>query len=134
MKVSGYIRFALPVFAAMTCLAGAAQAQQFQPTIQIDGVKSLAAVEPSNMTFGGAMRTDRVDSVLSTRIAAQAPIEIGTELPKRYTMLLNTEHYGLPAPEDGWVYFVVDRDLYRVDLRSREVLERVTDQANRSFY
>ncbi len=52
---------------------------------------------------------------------------------RQYSMLFGTLRYGLPAPQDGWVYFRVGRDIARVHLETREVLEIVTDQANRAF-
>ncbi|MCA0920047.1 hypothetical protein [Pseudooceanicola nanhaiensis] len=57
----------------------------------------------------------------------------GTTLPDQYMILLNTERYGLPAPQDGWAYFRVEGEVYRVMIHSREVLERVTDQTNAAF-
>lgn len=53
--------------------------------------------------------------------------------PGAYQMLFGTLRYGLPMPQDGWVYFEVGRDIVRVDLESLTVLEIVTDQANRGF-
>ncbi|NKB27218.1 MAG: hypothetical protein GKR99_06540 [Rhodobacteraceae bacterium] len=60
------------------------------------------------------------------------PVQIGDTLPDTYYILMNTRRYGLPPPKDGWMYFRVEREVYRVDSRTREVLERVTDQANRA--
>ncbi|MBY6089151.1 hypothetical protein ACX9MO_14540 [Pseudooceanicola sp. 502str34] len=57
----------------------------------------------------------------------------GSTLPDQYMILLNTERYGLPAPQDGWAYFRVEGEVYRVMIHSREVLERVTDQTNAAF-
>ncbi len=60
------------------------------------------------------------------------PVEVGDTLPPQYYILMNTRRYGLPPPRDGWMYFRVEREVYRVDARTREVLERVTEQASRA--
>lgn len=58
-----------------------------------------------------------------------APIPRGTILPRnKYNILLMADYYGLPAVEDGWVYIEVERNVYRVDFLTYEVLEMVTDQ------
>lgn len=66
--------------------------------------------------------------------AQEALVEIGEILPRgKYSMLLNATYYGLPRVRDGWVYMRIGRDVYRVDWRSHEVLELVTDQTARNF-
>ena len=50
-----------------------------------------------------------------------------------HSILLNADHYGLPPVSDGWVYVRVERDLFRVDWGSQQVLERVTDRAAANF-
>jgi len=63
------------------------------------------------------------------RTLGAAPVEIGTVLPRgRYTMVLNAGWYGLPPAKDGWVYFRIEDDVYRVDYESRKVLERATSE------
>lgn len=58
----------------------------------------------------------------------------GDVLPRgEYHMLMNAPYYGLPRAQDGWVYFRVDRDIMRVHLTTMEILEVVTDDANRNF-
>ena len=66
-------------------------------------------------------------------IVTASPFTIGDRLPDDYKMLMNTRYYGLPAPSDGWVYFRVDHWLYRVDLKTRKILEDATYEANRAF-
>jgi len=62
------------------------------------------------------------------------PVEIGSILPRgEYSMLMNAKWYGLPAAKDGWVYFRVEDDIYRVDFETREVLERATAEAGRNW-
>ena len=57
------------------------------------------------------------------------PLAPGTILPRnKYNILLVADYYGLPAVRDGWVYVEVERNVYRVDFRTFEVLEMVTDQ------
>ncbi|MGJ8624171.1 MAG: hypothetical protein ACSHW1_15550 [Yoonia sp.] len=62
------------------------------------------------------------------------PVEIGQILERgEYSILMNSRYYGLPAVSDGWVYMQIEKDIYRVDWVTHEVLERVTDQANRRW-
>lgn len=62
------------------------------------------------------------------------PVEIGTILPKgEYSMLMNASWYGLPQAKDGWVYFRIEDDVYRVDFQTREVLERATSEVGRNW-
>ena len=62
------------------------------------------------------------------------PVEIGDVLERgRYSMLMNARYYGLPTVSDGWVYFRIEDEIYRVDWRSHEVLERVTHMASRNW-
>jgi hypothetical protein len=61
------------------------------------------------------------------------PYDVGDILPDEYLMLTNTGYYGLPPAQDGWVYFRVQHWLFRVDLRSRRILEDATYEANRAF-
>lgn len=63
-----------------------------------------------------------------------APVDIGAILPEgQYTMILNSQYYGLPLPKDGWVYFRIEDDVYRVDFETREVLERATREASANW-
>ena len=63
-----------------------------------------------------------------------APVNIGDVLERgKYSMLMNSRYYGLPSARDGWIYMQIEDDIYRVDYRSHEVLERVTDQASRNW-
>ena len=94
--------------------------------IQIDGVKSIAVPTRSVTALSGT-------PLRATTSRAQPVVAVGDAMPKKFTMLLNTARLGLPKPRDGWVYFKAYRDIYRVDLRSREVLERVTHLANGAF-
>ena len=62
------------------------------------------------------------------------PVEIGQTLERgQYSMLMNARYYGLPAVSDGWVYMRIEDEIYRVDWRSHEVLERVTHLASRNW-
>ena len=64
---------------------------------------------------------------------APPPVEIGDTLPKRYMLLTNTRYYGLPPAGDGWKYYRVEREVYRVENGTRRVLEKVTHWTNRRF-
>ena len=83
--------------------------------IQIAGVKSLTPPSVSQVRAAAA----------EPRNTAYVPIEIGGTLPLKYMMVVNLWDYDLPRPRDGWVYFEVDEEIYRVDLNSREILELV---------
>ena len=62
------------------------------------------------------------------------PVAIGDTLERgKYSMLMNARYYGLPDARDGWVYIRIEDEIYRVDWRSQEVLERVTDQAGSNW-
>ncbi|WP_296431140.1 hypothetical protein [Yoonia sp.] len=64
----------------------------------------------------------------------EPPVAIGDVLERgEYSMLLNARYYGLPSVSDGWVYMRIEDEIYRVDWRSHEVLEQVTDQTNRNW-
>ncbi|KAA2317371.1 hypothetical protein DL237_06155 [Pseudooceanicola sediminis] len=65
----------------------------------------------------------------ATENTAQA-FQSGDVLPYQYMVLLNTARYGLPSAQDGWVYFDVDGQIYRADLGTRQVIDRVTQEAN----
>ncbi|WP_375254653.1 hypothetical protein [Yoonia sp.] len=66
-----------------------------------------------------------------TYVPPPGPVEIGDILERgEYSMLMNSRYYGLPAVSDGWVYMRIEDEIYRVDWRTHEVLEKVTDQAN----
>ena len=61
-------------------------------------------------------------------------VNVGDILPRgQYNMVMNAPYYGLPRARDGWVYFRVERDIVRVQLRSMEVLEIVTNEAARNL-
>ncbi|MDF1855483.1 hypothetical protein [Pseudooceanicola sp.] len=57
-------------------------------------------------------------------IASYAP---GQRLPERVSILINRERLGLPAPRDGWTYFRLGHEVFRANIRSRKVIDRVND-------
>lgn len=59
------------------------------------------------------------------RLPADAAPSIGDMLPAGYYTLIGTAYRGLPPARDGWAYFDVAGEIYRVDLVSREILARV---------
>ncbi len=62
------------------------------------------------------------------------PVNIGDVLQRgQYSMLMNARYYGLPSARDGWIYMQIEEEIYRVDYRSHEVLERVTHKASRNW-
>ncbi|WP_210527562.1 hypothetical protein [Rubellimicrobium arenae] len=73
-------------------------------------------------------------STRSSGSAAGPSVAVGEVLPRgRYSIILNADYYGLPPVSDGWVYMRVGHDAYRVDWRSHQVLERVTERAAANF-
>lgn len=60
-------------------------------------------------------------------------VSVGERLPQGYSILLNTEYYGLPPVEASWIYYRVGHDVVRVDRRTREVLAFATDETNAAF-
>ena len=65
---------------------------------------------------------------------APPPVEIGEIIPRgKYSMVMDARWYGLPPAKDGWIYYRIERDVYRVDYRTMEVLERATDEAGRNW-
>ena len=71
-------------------------------------------------------------------VKAPAPppplVKIGDKLePGTYSMVMDATWYGLPLVRDGWVYYRIGRDVFRVDYLTLEVLENVTAQAGRNW-
>lgn len=89
------------------------------------GAGCVEAREPSGSILQAALTGG---SATTPAVRAGAVLERG-----RYSIVLNADYYGLPPVQDGWVYMRVDRDVFRVDWRSHEVLERVTDRAAANF-
>ena len=68
------------------------------------------------------------------RILGPAPIEIGTFIERgQYSILMNAPYYGLPRARDGWVYYRIEDDVYRVDYNTMEVLERATAETSANW-
>ncbi|MEM1064860.1 MAG: hypothetical protein AAGJ74_05115 [Pseudomonadota bacterium] len=60
---------------------------------------------------------------------------VGEALPRgKYTVLLNTEYYGLPPTDGTFWYFKVDRRVLKVEPQTMEVLEDVTRAASRAVW
>jgi hypothetical protein len=62
------------------------------------------------------------------------PVAIGDVIPLgKYSMVMDARWYGLPPAQDGWVYFRIERDVYRVDYVTMTVLERATDETSSNW-
>ena len=62
------------------------------------------------------------------------PVEIGSYIDRgEYTIILNARWYGLPDARDGWVYYRIEDDVYRVDYRTMQVLERATAETSANW-
>lgn len=73
-------------------------------------------------------------AVPQTRAPKPGPVKIGEVIERgEYSVMMNVRYYGLPPVSDGWVYMNIEDEIYRVDWRSLEVLERVTHQASRNW-
>ncbi len=57
----------------------------------------------------------------------------GDTLPDDVSILFNRERYGLPAPRDGWTYYRVGSEVFRADIRTRKVIDRVNDHMEIRF-
>lgn len=65
---------------------------------------------------------------------APPPVEIGEIIPRgKYSMVLNARWYGLPDARDGWIYFRIEDEVYRVDYQTMEVLERATSETSANW-
>ncbi|MEY1555841.1 hypothetical protein AB3Y40_09425 [Yoonia sp. R2331] len=84
---------------------------------------------------GAGCATAKIISVpKTTKELGPPPVEIGEILERgKYSMLLNARWYGLPDARDGWVYFRIEEDVYRVDFETMEVLERATSEAGSNW-
>ena len=68
------------------------------------------------------------------RALGPPPVEVGDILPRgEYSLVMNAPYYGLPKARDGWVYFRVEDDIYRVDYNTMQVLERATAEAGSNW-
>ncbi|MFZ3582655.1 hypothetical protein ACOI1H_10850 [Loktanella sp. DJP18] len=62
------------------------------------------------------------------------PVAIGEVIERgRYSMVMDATWYGLPPARDGWIYFRIEDEVYRVDYRTMTVVERATEEASRNW-
>ena len=74
------------------------------------------------------------ETAMTSSSAATPLVDVGQVVPRgEYSIILNADYYGLPPVSDGWVYMRVGQDAFRVDWRTHQVLERVTDRASANF-
>ena len=93
----------------------------------------VAVAQCATANTGAGCASARILSVVP-RDLPPGPVEIGDILPRgEYSMVMNARWYGLPPARDGWVYFRVKDDVYRVDFMTREVLERATAEAGANW-
>lgn len=98
-------------------------------TVALTALPSLATAQCRIAVAGTACVT-----VPQSQPPRPGPVSIGDTLERgAYSMLMNARYYGLPDARDGWIYMRIEDDIYRVDWRSHEVLERVTDQAGSNW-
>ncbi len=112
---------ALPLLAVSLAAGGAAAAEGCSTASS--GAGCVVAAAPTTVSLEA-----------SEPDPAGPLVEIGQVLERgQFSMLLNADYYGLPPVRDGWVYLRIGHDVYRVDWRSHEVLERVTHQTASNF-
>ena len=100
----------------------------------IASLAPLPALACATAGTGAACVVAPPASAMSAASAPTPAVEVGAVLGRgEHSILLNAEYYGLPPVSDGWVYMRVERDVFRVDWRSHEVLERVTSEAAANF-
>ncbi|GGL74572.1 hypothetical protein [Wenxinia marina] len=93
-----------------------------------------AASAQCRMAAAGASCAEVRTEAVRARDLGPAPVEIGAILPRDATRIVHElSYYGLPVPDGPWVYMRIEGDLYRVDYRTNEVLERVTARMRRPF-
>jgi hypothetical protein len=93
------------------------------------GARCVRVIEPQARPLGLAQPAAMTSSSATTPL-----VEVGEVLPRgEYSIILNADYYGLPPVSDGWVYMRVGQDAFRVDWRTHQVLERVTDEAAANF-
>ncbi|MCR8723469.1 hypothetical protein [Frigidibacter sp. ROC022] len=81
----------------------------------------------------GTMHSGGASGLIRKAPYREPTYKVGDTLPEEYQMLTNTGYYGLPPARDGWLYFRVEHQLFRVDRKSRVILEDATREANKAF-
>ena len=100
-------------------------------TIAVAPTQSIAQCR---MATTGAACVVAPKRTVKPRELGPPPVALGDILPRgKYSMILNADYYGLPLARDGWVYFRIEQDAYRVDYRTMEVLERATLEASKRW-
>lgn len=100
----------------------------FSFCLAIGAMTGTAAAQSCDMSNTGAKCIAAVSAGTAAPLVAP-----GDTLPPRYYVLLNTEYFGLPPASDGWLYFEVERRIFRVESRTRRVIDDVTHLANAAF-
>ena len=99
--------------------------------------RDLAAVTDSWRRVAGsreALLAVTSRAVDDATLAGLLPNVVGAVLPRgAYSIVMNARWYGLPDARDGWVYMRIEDDVYRVDYRTMEVLERVTHKTGANW-
>ncbi len=101
--------------------------------ILIVSVSTPAIAQCRMAAAGAACSTPPVHKIIAPP-PRPAPVEIGAIIPRgKYSMVMDAQWYGLPPAQDGWIYYRIKDDVYRVDYRTMEVLERATDEAGQNW-
>lgn len=106
-----------------------ATAVLFTPAARAE-CRDAGAACPSSLS---ALPVSAMGLVPSDSVAAPQA-QVGDVVPRgRYSIILNADYYGLPPVSDGWVYMRIGLEAYRVDWRTHQILERVTDRVAANF-
>lgn len=102
-------------------------------SIAIASIASQGAAQCRMVTTGATCVSAPVRSV-KVRDLGPPPVALGDILPRgKYSMVMNADYYGLPLARDGWVYYRIADDVYRVHYKTMEVLERATLEASKRW-
>lgn len=87
----------------------------------------FGAGDDSNMA-GGSTLSGHFRKAKGVKTIPDAPtLSPGDRLPDGVMVLFNRSRYDLPPPRDGWTYFRIGYEVYRADVFTRTVIDRVND-------
>lgn len=92
-------------------------------------LRSLFPVLAAALLAGGGAAAECRIATAGTRCLSvaprAAPLSAGDALPEGARLVFNPRYWGLPPVEDGQRFYVVGREVYRVDAATLTVIERV---------
>ncbi|MCX7646337.1 MAG: hypothetical protein N2Z62_13725 [Rhodobacteraceae bacterium] len=92
-------------------------------------VRPLLLALAAALSWGGGAAAECRIATPGTRCLTVAPraaaLRAGDPLPEGARLVFNPRYWGLPPVEDGQRFYVVGREVYRVDAATLTVIERV---------